>query len=575
MKNTVLACLIMISLFHFAHSQDEKPVVSPWIFVNHLGYLPSSEKIAVVSSTTGLPFELMQLLPEPEKEKLAFKGMLKLTQANDLLSGAHLWEADFSMIHATGTYQLQVPGLGKSYPFQIMPKLYSHTSNQALKSFYFHRSGIELPKKYASDWSRPESHTADAIVYQGNEAADQVKSVTGGWYDGNGMERYVPSGVFAAGMLLQFYEMKPHLLEDGIIGIPEFRNGVPDLLDEVRWELEWLLKMQREDGGIHHKLTAKESQSNSTNKNDSPLFVMPPSTSATAAACAVLAKASRVYQSFDSTFAAHCFEASELSWNYLIQNPEIKSFENPEGFLTKSYSDQDDSDERIWAAVELFVSTGDPKYFTVLQLLTEKRVPLLSSAGYWSQVMPLAAGTVVMHPTSFQESKLLREILTDLESIADTIVEKTQTNGFRSSLKPTEMLWGSNGAILQNALILLTAHHVDPSQRYLATALDQLHYIMGRNPLSICYVTANGHVSPQNPFHFYRTLTEEKKPIPGMLVAGANGSLSDGVVKKSYSAGTPPALIYKDDADSFSTNETAITWNAVLTYVSAWMDDVE
>lgn len=575
MKNLGLFLICIFAVFGSAYSQENQPDISPWIFVNHLGYLPSSQKIAVVSSTTGLPFELVQLLPEPEKERTAFRGMLKLAQAHDTLSGAHVWVADFSMISATGTYRVQVPGIGMSYPFQIMPKIYSHTAHQALKSFYFHRSGVELPKKYASDWSRPAAQNTESVIFQAGAENAPVKSATGGWYDGNGMERYVPSGAFAAGLLLQLYECKPHLFEDGSIGIPEFRNGIPDILDETRWELEWLMRMQKEDGSVFHKLTAKEPKAAAEKRDDDPIYLLPPSTSATAAACAVLVKASRVYQQYDPQFASKCFNASVISWNNLIQNPEAKPFENPEGFLTKSYTDQDDSDERIWAAAEMFVSTGDPKFYTALQLLTEKRVPLLSSAGYWSQVMPLAAGTIILHSTPFLESKILREIHTDLESMADTIVEKTGTNGFRISIKPDEMLWGSNSALLQNALILFMAHQVKPKPQYKNSALDQLHYVLGRNPLSMCYVTGNGHISPKHPFHFYRNIAEKEKPVPGLLVAGPNASLSDGVVKKAFPAGTPPARIYRDEVESFSTNETAITWNAVLTYVTAWMDDVE
>lgn len=556
-------------------SQDQKDNLSPWIHVNHFGYLPSSDKIAVVSSVTGLPFELIQLLPEPNQKKTVLKGMLKLTQANDPLSGAHVWEADFSSIHAAGTYQISVSGIGNSYPFQIMPRLYNQLSAQALKSFYFHRSGVELPQKFAVDWNRPPLQDQNAVLFNDTESSGQVRTVTGGWYDGSDTGRYVTSGAFAAGLLLQLYEMKPHLFEDGAVGIPEFRNGVPDVLDEAKWELEWLLKMQRDDGGVYHKLTAKEPDyTPSKNGLETPYYLLPVSTNATASTCALLAKAGRVFQPFSPEFAAQCLDASIAAWDYLLQHPDPFVFENPSGFQTKSYSDSDDSDERIWAAVELFISTNEPQYYTALQLLTEKRVPLLSSAGYWGQVMPLAAGSMILHSTPFQETKILDEIMEDLNAMSDTIVEKIRQSGFRVSLESSEMIWGSNGALLQNALILLTAQRVNPKPEYITCALDQLHYVLGRNPLSICYVTGNGQVSPEKPFHFYHQIKKDTQPVPGMLVAGPNKTLSDSVVKKSFTSGTPPALIYRDDVESFSTNETAITWNAVLTYISAWMDDV-
>lgn len=576
MTKWISALIISISFFlPTGWSQDQNEAVSPWIYVNQFGYLPSSEKIAVVSSITGLPFELIQLLPEPEQKKTVLKGMLKLTQANDLLSGAHVWEADFSLVQATGTYQIHVPGIGHSYSFHIKPKLYTNLSKQALKSFYFHRNGIELPQKYASDWSRPALQDQHAVLYDPAQSEAQVRSVTGGWYDGSDTGRYAASGIFAAGMLLQLFEMKPHLFEDGSVGIPEFRNGTPDILDEVRWELEWLLKMQREDGGVYHKITTKEPDSTPPkNKNEPNHFILPVSTAATAAAGAVWAKAGRVFQPYNPEFAAQCSIAAVSAWDYLMQNPEPQPFENPAGFQSKSYSDQDDSDERIWAAVELFITTKEQHYMSALQILTEKRIPLLPSAGYWGQVMPLAAGSVVLHSTPFQDTKLIHEIRDDLVSLSETIIEKTQNSGFRVSIEAGEMNWGSNAVLLQNALILLITQHTNPKPEFLAAALDQLHYVLGRNPLSITYVTGNGPVSPLFPFHFYQQMKKDGKPVPGMLVAGPNGTLSDGIVKKLFASSTPPALIYKDDPESFSTNETAITWNAVLTFVSAWMDDV-
>ncbi len=567
----LLVIFILITYSHASFSQEEKPEVSPDIFVNHLGYLPAAPKVAFVSAVTAMPFELHRYQPESPQNAPVIKGILKLSQAHDASTGIHVWEADFSQINATGTYQLQVHGIGKSLPFKISPSVYGQTAVEALKSFYFHRSGVELTEKYAHEFSREALHTNDAVLFDLQQNEPVIHPASGGWYDGSNLGKHTVSGAYAAGILLQLHEMKPDLFPDGSVGIPGFRNGSPDIVDEARWELEWLMRMQRDDGGVHHKITAKEPLSKPDDQNkDTTRFVLPVSTNATANACAVLAKASRVYQRYDSQFAEACFKSSQKAWAFLINNPEPQPFENPEGFRTKSYSDEDDNDERIWAAVELFISTGEPKYYTAVQILTENRVPLLSSAGYWGQVMPLAAGSIVVHPTPFAETKVLEEMKADLLSLADTIVETANQSGMRSSLKPDDILWGSNHALLQNAAILILAHDSQPKQNYLATALDQLHIVLGRNPLSMSFVTGTGHTSPQTPFHFYHQITKPTKPVPGMLVAGPNGSLSDGIVKKAFTAQTPPALVYQDHAESFSTNETSITWNAIYTFVTAW-----
>ncbi len=544
---------------------EEEPQLSPHIFVNQVGYLPSSSNVAMVSSPMGLAF----VVREEESGDKVLKAMPHLAEAEDQSSGACLWVADFSVLDSTGEYYLEVEGLGRSYPFAVKSNVYQQVAQKALKAFYFQRSGIDLVEPYAEKWSRKAQHQGDAIVY-GTEEEEESEEIdaSGGWYDGGDEGKYVVNGSFAAGILLLLHEISPELFVDRSLNIPESGNDVPDVLDEVHWELEWLLKMQNEIGGVHHKVAAKESHTLSKNDDKNERYVMQVSTAATASACAVWAKASRLYSPHDATFAQRCLEAAQRAWFYLEQHPNDGGFTNPDEVLTKTYNDEDDSDERIWAAIELYLTLKNERFLEVIQALMNKRVPLLSASGYWGNVMPLAVTSILLEEENFSE-KWVNEAKEDLISLANSFVETSRRDGLRLTLEEGEFNWGSNATILQNAFILRVASLVEERSAYQQTMLDQLHYILGRNPQSMCYVTGSGSHSPLHPHHPFSLKDKVEEPVPGLLVGGPNQFLNDSILKEHFNEETPPALTYADHEESYSSNEVSLGWNAVLAFVAS------
>ncbi|MGC9329206.1 MAG: glycoside hydrolase family 9 protein, partial [Candidatus Hinthialibacter sp.] len=470
-------------------SQDNGPAGISQIFNNQIGYLLSAPKIALVSAVTGLPFEIL----DAGAGQSVLKGMLELAEPQDAISGVDLWKADFSLVQATGTYILSVKGIGKSDAFQIGDPIFTPVAHQALSIFTLHRSGIALPKMLAGNWARGASHIHDGYLYSEASGDPQIHPATGGWFDGGDYGKYVVNGNYAAGMLLTLFEFFPHAFPDGSLMIPERANGAPDLLDEVRWQLEFVLRMQNEEGAFYHKITSLDPiLPIPPDKDESERFVFPPSTAATAGACALLAKASRLYTPLDATFAAVCLQSAQRGWNFLAAHPENIEFENPPSVHTKTYRDLDDADERFWAAVELYRATNDPLYQTAAVAIERKRIPLLSASGYWGNVMPLAIAALLKSPPDSFEKELREAAVKNLLSLADILLEKTGGNGFRFSLREEDFSWGSNGALLQNAFILCLAHTHTRQRAYWLAALDQLHAVLGRNPLSICYVTGFG-----------------------------------------------------------------------------------
>lgn len=546
---------------------SSKPTPLPPIYKNQIGYLVSSPKIALVSSPTGLPFEIQ----EAETKKIVLSSMLKLTEPNDAASGSNLWSADFSMIDVTGSYLLNVPGIGSSGVFRIDNRVYNNLSRQSAAVFYLHRSGTALPKTIAEKWARGSCHNADGFIYSASPGDPIIHNATGGWFDGSDYGKYIVNGNFAAGMLLTLHEYLPTAFPDGSLQIPERANGVPDLLDECRWELEFILRMQNEEGGFYHKLTSLEPVAPVLPEKDaSQRFLFPPSTAATAGACALLAKASRLYSPYDETFAATCLASARSAMQYLAVHPTDAGFENPPNVRTKTFRDIDDSDERFWAAIELFLTTGETAFKNMAIELEKQRIPLLSASGYWGNVMPLAIASILKTKPEKTDPALRDTAIKDLLSLANIIMETILKDGFRLSIKEGEFTWGSNGALLQNAFILILAHTATQQQAYRLAALDQLHAILGRNPLSMCFVTGFGNRSPKHPYHLISMTDKIEEPAPGLLVGGPNQTLGDSALKMVFPPEAAPATIYLDSEESISSNETDLVWNAVLAFMATY-----
>ncbi|MFB3788961.1 MAG: glycoside hydrolase family 9 protein [bacterium] len=563
-----LAGVLTVGLPPMPAGGAETPNTPSLIHINQLGYLAGHSKIAMVSSPLGLPFSVLNA----DTSVPVLEGMLELAEPADAASGSDVWIADFSILHATGKYILQVEGIGQSPPFPVDTRLNPSLLRQTVRSYYLQRCGCALPKKFADAWQHPECHAADAAIFSSSAV---VQAATGGWHDGGDYGKYTVSGVYAAGLLLLLHDHFPAALPDGSLAIPESGNSIPDLLDEVRWELEWLLRMQGDEGGFYHKLTSLEPvKPVPPAKDTESRFLFPPSTAATGGACALLAKASRVYAVYDADFAGRCLHGAMAAWDYLESHPPGAGFQNPPDVRTQAFSDADDSEERFWAAVELSLATKHQIYLQAVKTLADQRVPLLSASGYWGNMMPLAVAAILDDASNAFGPELRQEALTDLLSLAGALLEKIQADGYRLSLQEGEFTWGSNGALLNNAIILCLADRFQPSADYRQGALDQLQYILGRNPLSICYVTGFGSHPPLRLSHPATMAGNNASPIPGLLAGGPNQFLNDGELAKSFSPTTAPATVYLDSEDSFSSNQASIAWNAALAYVAAFVSSL-
>jgi endoglucanase len=539
------------------------------IKVDQVGYPRSGAKIALVSAP-GQTFEVKR----SSDDATMFRGKLSLA-APDANSGDTLRVADFSHLQQAGKYYLEVPGVGRSWPFPVGDGVFSRTFYLAMRAFYGQRCGtaVDLGPEFPG-------YTHAACHLQGSFHASSGKEGprenTGGWHDAGDYGRYIVNSGITVGTLLWAWELFGPKLAHIKLNIPETGNGTPDLLNEVRWNLEWMLKMQDDDGGVWHKQTSEHF----------PGFVMPEedrlpslvigtgsapykSTCASADLAAVAAIAARVYEPYDKDFAKKNLQAAREAWTWTERYPNV-TFKNPPGISTGEYGDMECGDERLWAAAELWRTTGEHAYHRYFlanyaQYLPDLRAPHAES---WREVAPMGLWAYALATRQGADAPACAAIRQGALSAAREIVDRTRRNPYRVSLVATDYAWGSNGLAANYGVQLLVTNALSPDPAFVEVAQDNLHYLLGRNTFSLSWVTQVGANPYRHPHHRPSGADKNPEPWPGLLSGGPNAARQDSVLQ-ALPPQLPPAKIYSDTQDSYASNEVCINWQAMLVFLLA------
>ena len=509
------------------------PYQSP-ILTNQIGYRTNDKKTAVVRKDGGNEFKVVNA----DTKEVVYTGTLGAAVSNGSADETDR-VADFSSVTKAGKYYITCGSLDKSYTFEIADNPYAKLTDEAVKMFYLQRCGCEVKD---ADFGHAACHAEMATVYGTNDKID----VSGGWHDAGDYGRYTVAGAKAVADLLYAYQANPSLFSDKI-GIPESNNGVPDILDETRYELEWMLKMQAANGGVYHKVTCATFPGYvAPTAETKPLIVTPISTTATADFCASMAMAAEFYKSVDANFAEKCLNAAKKAWDFLQQNPNF-IFKNPADISTGEYGDKTDRDERYWAACQMYRATGDAQYLN--------GVSSVSTGLDWSTVGDY--GNIALATMKNSNHELVAKAKAALADAAASFEKTVSASPYGSPI--TKYNWGSNMTIANAGVVL----GLEGKQDAANLVLDHL---LGLNPNGTCYVTGFGTVAPEAPHH--RPSMAAGKAQKGMLVGGVNSSLEDSAAK-AYCKTSPAAKCYIDNAESYSTNEITIYWNSPLVYLLA------
>ncbi len=538
------------------------------VYVNQIGYPTNSIKI-VVTKQYSPAFRIIDAVSGTQ----VYTGSFELTSNVDPLTGYTLYKGDFSDFNSLGKYFIITENGDTSHTFFINDTVYLSLYKSALKGFYFQRCGIALQSDYAGSYTHYVCHLNDGIYHPSTGIAGYNQSV-GGWHDAGDFGKYVVNSGITVGTLLTAYELFPDKFYFDDLNIPESGNGIPDILDEVRYELNWLFTMQdTSDGGVYAKLTAKNFAGFiMPNLDNSLRYIYQKASTATGDFAAVMAIASRVFQPFDLGFSEKCLNAALNAWEFLRNNEGIVppgGFTNPSDTNTGEYGDDNDTDERLWAAAELFKATNQYEFENYYQSNVNS-IGIFNNVMNWSDVGTLANISILFNEKS--ASSILTSHINSLLGLADALVNKAKENQFNVTLSNGEFYWGSNGIVLNNAIILILAYEISKKAEYLNVIQRQMDYILGVNGHNLSFVTQTGSNSVNFPHHRQSGADNLALPVPGLLAGGPNQYLNDPVLQNLFDYSTPPALCYVDDQRSYASNEIAINWNAPLVFAAGYFN---
>ncbi|KAF0095516.1 MAG: endoglucanase [Puniceicoccaceae bacterium 5H] len=534
-----------------AHATESTSLIR----LNQVGYPEDGEKIA---SVVGGGFETFRVIDLDTGESV-LEG--KLTSAVDWpLSGETLQQADFSKLDDAGHYRLLVDDLGLSHDFDVGGKERRDLLISTIRGFYLHRVSTALEPEYAGKFARPLGHPdMDVVVHKSaaTEArpAGSTYAAPKGWYDAGDYNKYVVNSGITCYTMMLAYELYGDYLDEVPLNIPESGNTVPDLLDEIRWNLDWMLNMQEpESGAVYHKLTHLNFQG----------FVMPQevtakryfvgkSTSAAYCFAATMARASVVYQDFDPAYAHQCLEAAQKAFAWANKREDVP-FKNPSDVVTGEYGYSEGA--RDWAAAELAEVTGEALYRDVLAESSHDAYGKPS----WADSRALVFWSQLVH----EKDKAARKMVV---SEADRLLQIAEDNPYGVPMLEEDFIWGSNGELANRGVTLLLAYKATGKDAYYHAAEQCLDYILGRNALGYSFLMGWGDLQVEHPHHRISSADGIDQPYPGWVVGGPNAIAADQEPAGGIYFGHLPANTYIDGKASYATNEVALNWNAPLVFL--------
>jgi len=544
----------------------------PAVRASQIGYRPNDPKWFV----SIIPVETFTIVDDATGEEV-FSGSAE-RWGEDVDAEQEIYRGRFESLTEPGTYRLVLDSGDESYPFTIGEDVYAAPLTLVARALYLQRSGIDIRDAENSGVDLEAGHLEPPVLW---DDPNQTMDVYGGWYDAGDFGRYIPTAAFAVNQLLYGFNANPDFFADGSLNIPESGNGLPDLLDEIRWELDWMLSMQREDGAVHHKITTRSFPEYGTlpAEDSEQLYVFGVSSADAAYFAAAMAQAATTYADYDAEYAETLLEAAERAWAWLAEHPEQfppGGFQNPP---VSEYPMQGGYDfvgvedvPRMWAAAELFRATGDPDYEAAFVQHFAAVNPNAKQAMSWANAFPMGLYAYLTAEGAAEDT--WEEVAAVFQEQAQAIFEVTQATGYGVALTDQEAgfeyVWGSNQVALAHGLYLMLANELFPEEGYEAAALGQAQYIFGVNPLAKFYITGMGANPTEHPHH--NVSFRMRRAVPGFVTEGSNsqGAGGDSIVEGLSEIGVPVAMRYSDDWESWASNEPTIDANATFVALLAW-----
>lgn len=566
----VLSCLLLVTGL-----QAQQAVNA--IRINQEGYYVQAPKIAAVVGN--IPATDFYIVGAGRNDTL-YRGVLSgLKQSSN--SSLQTKLADFSTFQRKGNFRLVVPGISSSYVFRIADHVHHASAVAVLKGFYYQRVSMPLEKQYAGKWHRPAGHPDMAVLIHPSAATEKRPAGTaiaspGGWYDAGDYNKYIVNSGITMGTLLSAYEDFTGYFDTLKTNIPESNNRIPDLLDEILYNLRWMLTMQDPaDGGVYNKCTnAAFDGMVMPGVTKAPRYVVQKGTAATLDFAAVMAQAARIYKRFDKQLPGlsdSYLTAAKRAWQWALKYPDMvydqdrMNKEHNPAVTTGGYGDRSFGDEWFWAAAELMVTTGDAAYDGVIA----KELNKLLTVPSWANVQMLGYYTLLRAGKKWSAKNTAEAVALKqkLLRLADWFITPVKDNAFHTVMgrQKSDFVWGSSSVAANQGIVLINAFLLTKNKKYLDYALTNIDYLLGRNATGYSFITGIGTYSVMHPHHRPSVADGIAEPVPGLLSGGPNPGRQDRC-KYEY---TEPETAFTDQDCSYASNEIAINWNAPAVYLAA------
>ena len=515
------------------------------ISLNSLGYQPQSlKKASIVGEAQTFLIKRADDQSTVFQEKLSAPVFQKDVNQNVSL-------ADFSSLSKEGKYYLELPDGSKSAVFEISRTAYNQAFYTSMRAFYLWRCGTAVDGIHnGHHYSHEACHLNDGYEdYQGKP--DQKRDGTGGWHDAGDYGKYVVNAGITVGMMFLAWDNFQDKLKMFKLDLPETAPGYPDYLKEIKWEIDWLFTMQYTDGSgkVAHKLTRKSFESFCKPEEDKEKrYFTDWSSAATADFVGMMAQAARYFMPYDKNYAQKCLNAAKVSYAFLEANPEDKGFVQGE-FVTGGYQTSD-KDDRLWAAAELWETTGADQYLKDFEKQAADLNFQVSEDWDWQNVSNLGMFTYALSKRPGKNQEVEKNVSKNIVDAANLIAFKTASDVY--GRPSTKYYWGCNGTLVREVINLQVANKISPDKNYLKASQDVVSHIFGRNFYNRSYVTGLGINPPMNPHDRRSGSDAEKEPWPGYIVGGGH-----------------TATGWNDVQEDYRTNEIAINWQGALVYALA------
>jgi hypothetical protein len=612
---------------------------SPAIHVNQEGYVPALAKQAQVGYYLGdmgempIPAGNGFKVVDAATGSTVFTGSLTVRpdsgyQTNPL-PYQQVYVADFSAFKTPGQYQIEVPGMGASLPFLIDEGIAMAWTRTYSLGMYEQRSGMAVTMPFTR-FTHAADHTAPALVPDSSSkfnftwttitgyatttnSANPAQSapfltsnaaalypynrtgsvdVSGGHFDAGDYSKYTINSAQLTHELIFAADNIPGIKSFDNLGIPESGDGIPDALQEAKWEADYVAKLQDTDGGFYFLTYPinSEYESGVLPENGQQQVVWPKNTSASAASVAALAEAgsSPAMIKYYPAAAASYLVKAKAGWSFLMNAIAAHGKAGAYQKLTFYGDNWGHDDELAWAAASMFAATGDSQYQT--QLFSWFPNPADSATfrwGWWQ--MSEGWGNAIRDYAFAARSGRLSKGALDASYLAacegqvvaagDNALGYTNASAYGTPFPPaTKAVQGGGWYFsLDQASDMAIAYQVSPKPAYVDALVAAMNYEGGSNPVNTCFIEGLGMKRQQQTVSQYaqssRRVLSPTGNVIGQVTAGFEylnqyGSALSNLSYPSDSGSGAVFPYYDRWSDAYNVTTEQITVNDARSFIS-------